>query len=179
MARYCLALAWFEQCFRAGPQIFEQTPLGRLRTITGASEILQLAGDAELSDLCDLSLGFYEESQMLLQRPAICNPSFPDAPGIRADADIIIDGLLADFKCSITSAIATKSVQQLVSYLLLDQADRYHITGVGFYMVRQRRWLKWPVHRLLPRLSGDDAASVAELRSNFARVLQVIELQGL
>ncbi|WP_433398782.1 hypothetical protein [Streptomyces sp. CA-146814] len=71
-------------------------------------------------------------------RPADCTPG-PTLPGARvtADADLIADGLLIDFKSARNPrGLPQEDAWQLLDYLLLDDADRYTIDTVGFYLTR-------------------------------------------
>ncbi|GAF47195.1 hypothetical protein [Rhodococcus wratislaviensis] len=54
-----------------------------------------------------------------------------------ADADLLVDGLLLDFKSTHAATTITKSdVYQLAGYTLLDFDDEHHIDHVGIYWTR-------------------------------------------
>lgn len=175
LARYCMILAWFEQCARAGRSVFPRTPLAAAKYVALADEWLDLPTEAAVEDLCRLSAAFYAESGDLMHRePIFCNPTFPETrPFIKADADIVVDGLLVEFKCTLEAQIRSAFLWQLVGYVLLDQGDEYQIRRVAIYMARQRRWLRWSATELVEALSGG-LASVRELRAEFARVLELL-----
>jgi hypothetical protein len=135
--------------------------------------MLKIPTQAAVDDVCVLSRAFYEESRDLLRRATVCNPTFPAARGaVSADADLIIDGRLVDLKCTVQPRLTQLALWQLISYLLLDQDDKYRISGLGFYMARQRRWVTWPAEHLVARLAGDESMSVTRMRAAFRPVLQ-------
>ena len=82
-----------------------------------------------------------------------------------ADADVIGDGLLLDFKATSTAGIVTRDeLWQLVGYALADTHDEHAIQRVGVSALRwRRRWI-CDLEDLLERLAGrpfavDDACA--------------------
>ncbi|MFF3129493.1 hypothetical protein ACFVRD_46610 [Streptomyces sp. NPDC057908] len=105
-------------------------------------------------------------------RPEDCTPgpTFP-AARITADADLVVDGLLLDFKSDKHPHRFPKaSAWQLLGYLLLDTADHYRIDTVGFYLSRSAVLATWPVEDYLDLL-GTCRRDLAALRSVFAELL--------
>ncbi|WP_217225980.1 hypothetical protein [Streptomyces anulatus] len=105
-------------------------------------------------------------------RPQDCVPG-PTFPGTRitADADLMVDGLLIDFKSTKhPHSLLKGSAWQLLGYLLLDSADRYRIDTVGFYLSRSGVLATWPVEEYLDLL-GSCRRDLAALRSVFAELL--------
>lgn len=91
-----------------------------------------------------------------------------------ADADIICDGQLIDFKSSAQAkVIGRRDAWQLVGYLLADTPDLYHIRKAGFAALRRRRTALWGAQELLDELSGRPASGIADLRAEFHDLLEL------
>ncbi len=87
-----------------------------------------------------------------------------------ADADLIADELLIDFKSTKDrSVIGSRDIYQLLGYTLADLHDWYGIRRVGIQALRWRTRWTMPVDELLQRLSGT-AQSLAAWRQRFASV---------
>lgn len=68
-------------------------------------------------------------------------------------ADLLVDGLLLDFKSTKRPhELPKKTLWQLLGYLLLDTADRYRIDTVGLYLTRSACLVSWPVDDYLALL---------------------------
>ncbi|WP_435191804.1 hypothetical protein [Streptomyces sp. bgisy126] len=105
-------------------------------------------------------------------RPEDCipGPTFPGA-GVTADADLIADGLLIDFKSTRNPRrLPQADAWQLLGYLLLDYRDRYTIDTVGLYLTRSGVLATWPVEEYLALL-GTCRRDLAELRAVFRELL--------
>ncbi|MEU9190018.1 hypothetical protein AB0D14_36880 [Streptomyces sp. NPDC048484] len=91
---------------------------------------------------------------------------------ITADADIVVDGLLLDFKSARRplAEMSQRTAWQLAGYLLLDAADRYRIDTVGLYLSRSGVLTSWPVDDFLA-LPGACRRDLTELRGVFADLL--------
>jgi hypothetical protein len=75
-----------------------------------------------------------------------------------ADADVIADDLLLDFKATSTTRIAGRSeLWQLAGYALADLEDEYGVRSVGISALRWRRRWTLPLDELLERLAGRPA----------------------
>jgi hypothetical protein len=104
--------------------------------------------------------------------PELCRggPTFP-AVDITADADLLIDGMLVDFKSTRRPAHLPQSTAlQLVGYLLLDGDDRYGIDALGLYLTRSGVLASWPVEEYLALL-GARRRDLTVLRSAVAQLL--------
>jgi hypothetical protein len=87
-----------------------------------------------------------------------------------ADADLIADRLLVDFKSSKDrSVIRSVDVFQLVGYTLADLHDWYEIRAIGIQALRWRTRWTMPVDDLLKRLSGT-TRTLDDWRQRFASV---------
>ena len=89
-----------------------------------------------------------------------------------ADADVIADDLLLDFKATSTTRIAGRSeLWQLVGYALADLDDEYGVRSVGISALRWRRRWTVPLGELLERLAGRPV-SLEEARRAFASMVR-------
>ncbi|WP_331763884.1 hypothetical protein [Streptomyces cyaneofuscatus] len=178
LARLLIAAAWYQVCARSAfgfthtplfltalenPDAFTLDRLLRLPhpdLVTDVVAQLHQAADGPLADL------------RARTRPADCTPG-PTFPGTRvtADADLIADGLLIDFKSARKPrGLPQADAWQLLGYLLLDDADRYTIDTVGFYLTRSGVLATWPVEEYLALL-GACRRDLTELRTVFHELL--------
>ncbi|MEU6213075.1 hypothetical protein ABZ891_24665 [Streptomyces sp. NPDC047023] len=99
-------------------------------------------------------------------------PTFPGA-NITADADLVVDGLLLDFKSTkhpFARGLSQQTANQLLGYLLLDTADRYRIDTLGLYLTRSGILASWPVEEYL-NLLGTCRRDLSDLRTVVAELL--------
>ena len=168
--RYCVALALFEQVFRAG--LSANSPL-----VTGNfADYESLLGIAEshwLDDLKNLSWKFFDEYEHLLQLPHTLNPKFDGSGYVGgADADLVIDRKLIDVKTTVKPEINSDWIWQLLGYVLLDFSDKNQINAIGLYMARQGVLVDWDLAEALEILCPGNPPSIAELRSQFKDVVE-------
>lgn len=169
--RYCFVLALFEQLFRIGPHPKNLLFVQETSTV---ADLLSIADDLWIDDLCSLSNRFYETYRDNLSDPVHLNPTFAGSGDIGgADADLILNGCLLDIKTTITRKITNTMLYQLIGYALLDYEDKYHISELGFYLTRQATTLQWDLSELLDRLYTDTPAPpIAELRHQLKNTIQ-------
>ncbi|MFD4833237.1 hypothetical protein ACFWPV_25770 [Streptomyces uncialis] len=160
LARLLLAAAWYQVMTR-NPYGFTYTPLfitahenpqaftlDRLLQLPHPDLVADVV--AQLHQAADSPLATLRERT----RPKDCvpGPTFPGA-AITADADLLVDGLLIDFKSTRHPHLLDKrSVWQLTGYLLLDTADHYRIDTLGLYLTRSGVLTTWPVEDYLDLL---------------------------
>ena len=166
LARYCFVLGLFEEPYRSDRYL--EGPLMLPAPRTSVDELLHIAEDAWIDDLCQLSTLFYDKCHHLLSQPFVLNPTFKGSSDVGgADADLIVDGCLIEVKSSIGARIDAKWLYQLAGYTLLDYDDKYHLNSVGIYMARQGLLLKWPIDEFLYLLSGSNNLPLAQYRKEF------------
>ena len=94
------------------------------------------------------------------------NPLFLGSSDVDgADADIVVNGVLIDFKCK-KRKISINDIFQLLGYKILDYGNWYRIHAVGVYWGRQGQLRIWDFKRLLTAL-GCPSSGIRELRSKF------------
>lgn len=104
--------------------------------------------------------------------PAGClsGPTFDGSAYVSADADLIADGLLLDFKSTRrTHNFPLPMVFQLLGYTLMDFTD-YRIDRVGIYLTRAGALISWPIEDYLALL-GARRRDLSELRIAFQELL--------
>lgn len=169
LAPYCFVLGLFEEVFRTGQSYRDWngvllTPAPR----QSVEELLALPKDAWIDDLCTLSMLFTERCSNYLGHHAILNPVFTGSNDVGgADADLIIGGCLRELKAHIHPKLDPSWLRQLAGYLLLDYTDKYHITDIGIYMVRQGMTFTWSAKEFLGKLTGNEQTSINTLRQEF------------
>lgn len=171
LARYCFVLGLFEGVYRSGRYMdgLLMVPAPK----KSVDELLAIADDAWIDDLCALSAVFYERGHHLLSLPFTLNPTFVGSQDVGgADADIIVNRCLIEIKSSIRARIDASWLHQLLGYLLLDYKDQQRFRSVAIYMARQGLLLTWPLSDFLRSLTGDAQISLAQLRQEFCALCQ-------
>ena len=169
--RYCVLLALFEECFRAGN--LPQSPLFSIGKEPTVDDLLNLAEDNWVDDLCALAYLFVDSLEQRPFNDVVLNPTFEGSSDIGgADADVILDNCLFDLKSTIKAGIQKLWLFQLVGYALLDYSDKFELSRVGFYMARQGKFIEWPIDNVLETLSAKRSPSIVDLRHEFRHLLQ-------
>jgi hypothetical protein len=179
LCRLLVILARFEQYARAGAVVAPHI-VDPLREHAGDLDWLarRLAGPATLDDIRTLSRAAVEDCASLRSATTLhIGPCFAQSRALGgADADIISDGVLLDFKATTpSSVVGRQALWQLVGYLLADTDDSYRIRHVGMAALRWRRRIVWNVPSLLENLSNGHAPSVEELRAEFRDLVIPLE----
>ena len=167
LARYCIVLALFEEFYRSGAgQARISSPLVRLGDRSTVEDLLRIAEDHWVEDLCRLSRMFSHAFQDRLSGEAILNPRFLGSGDVGdADADIIVGKCLMEFKTTVKASIEkVRGLYQLVGCLLLDYDDEFGIEELGFYMARQGQIVEWPVVDLFGHLMDQKPPPLQALR---------------
>jgi hypothetical protein len=175
LCRLALVLARLEQGRRSVAQVggFVVSELSRSRGDLDAF-VDSFASPATLVDLA--AVGRVAVDDYIELRDALelhIGPTFAQSAALGgADADVVYDGHLLDFKSSAeTKVISRRDVWQLAGYLLADTQHTYGIHTVGIGALRWRRRLLWPVQEFLGELSGSDAPLLSALRAEFRELL--------
>ena len=145
-ARASLVLAFMEQTERSG-QAMESVSLRVFeRPSTVEGWLSALAGHEDVEDLSRLAAAAVEDHLDLRSATDLhLNPTFALSAALSgADADVIADGTLLDFKSTSTPRVVTREVVwQIVGYALLDRHDAYGLRSVGVSALRwRRRWVR-------------------------------------
>jgi hypothetical protein len=111
----------------------------------------------------------------------IFDPLLTGSVLIPASADIVADGLLIDMKVQLGTANAktgvrtddmtAQTVNQLVSYVLLDLDDFHKIKTLGIYSARYGSLITWPVQEALDLLAGK-RVDLKRMREEFPDLLR-------
>lgn len=170
--RYCFVLALFEQLFRIGPH--PRNLLFAQDNMSIVTDLLSIADDLWIDDLCLLSDRFYGQYREHFSDPVHLNPNFAGSGDIGgADADLILNGCLLDIKTTVTANITNTMLYQLIGYSLLDYEDEYQIEEIGIYLSRQAYTLRWDLPELLDRLHIDTPSPpLAELHHQFKNTIR-------
>lgn len=173
LCRYCYVLALFEEVYRTG-RVWPGSPLSSVTRSTDLRMLLGFANEDTIEDLCQMSWAFFDSQQPLLSRPAILNPTFRGSKDVGgADADIIVDRCLVDFKTTTGGSLRKATIYQLVGYAFLDYGNQYDIKDVALYLARRPALLRWPLHKLLGEMAGGPV-DLTELRSELKDVVSTI-----
>jgi hypothetical protein len=136
-----------------------------------------LVSPATRADLVSVSeVGLVDTSDLYRASVLAIDPTFglSDAVG-GADADLIADGLLIDFKSGKgRSLVSAKEIYQLIGYSLLDADDHYAISSVGIHALRWRARWTTSLDELLRSLSGTQR-TLRTWRQLFAEVARLQE----
>jgi len=179
-ARASYALALLVEPVRT--PMFEGSRLMQLRSGCDADALLALANGDEVGDLITMkSLASARLLPLLPAGPVFSGATFDGSVDLNADADVIVGGVLVDFKASRggrprqdgsrTGALARGDLYQLLGYVLLDYSDRYAIHTVAIYAARFGFLASWPLPALCATLAGR-AVNLAALRSEFRQLVR-------
>lgn len=106
-------------------------------------------------------------------------PTFTASRLCNADADLIQDGILYEFKTTLgrvnsrgqrVDALTRAGVYQLLGYILFDIDDEFGLHTVSLYAARYGRLTSWPIAHLLETLAGRPV-DLAEERAKVHRLL--------
>jgi len=166
LARYCFVLALFEEVFCN--KSYQYSPLITPKPKKSVDELLAIAQEEWIDDLCDLFALFYERYAHMLSLPHILNPSFLGCDDIgAAGADLIVDGCLIGIKASGERCVKPVWLRHLAGCVLLDYEDQHHIHSLGIYMARQGKLVSWPLDEFLSLLTGEANLDISSLRQEF------------
>lgn len=178
LARLLIAAAWYQVNARTSIG-FVFTPLATAAmsdpdafTLTALLELPSRDLVSDVVDQLHQAAGGPLQDLRARTRPEDCipGPTFPDTR-LTADADLIADGMLIDFKSTRHPHTLRKAdAWQLLGYLLLDTADHYRIDSVGFHLTRSDTLVSWPVEEYLDLL-GACRRDLTALRTAFNELL--------
>ncbi|MEU6720402.1 hypothetical protein ABZ897_53885 [Nonomuraea sp. NPDC046802] len=179
LARLLLAAAWYALNFR-NPLAFPLTPLCKAAFADPAGFTLAALLALPHRDLVKDVVAQVQAAETgglgrlrATTEPQLCQPgpTFDGSAYIAADADLIADGLLIDFKSTRrTERFALPMILQLLGYTLMDFTDRYLIDRVGVYLTRAKALIFWPIEDYLALL-GARRRDLSELREAFQQLL--------
>ncbi|MEU4828798.1 hypothetical protein AB0H37_43745 [Actinomadura sp. NPDC023710] len=179
LARLLLAAAWYAVNLR-NPFAFGDTPLCKAAHARPESFDLAALLAVPHRDLIeDLLAQLHRAENGPLDQlraattPDQCHPgpTFDGSAYVSADADLIADGLLLDFKSTRRiDHFPLPAILQLLGYVLLDLTDSHAIDTVGLYMTRAGALITWPIEDYLDLL-GARRRDLTELRAAFTRLL--------
>ncbi|WP_328990336.1 hypothetical protein OG394_29300 [Kribbella sp. NBC_01245] len=179
-ARVSYALALLAELYRAlsvtGSRLMQLTPTST------SGDLLALANDAEVADLIAMKdLATENLFPLLSAGPVATGMTFEGSQYLNADADLIVDGTLVDFKAGQgrrprldgrrTAKLDRSELDQLLGYALLDYDDEYKLHTVAVYAARYGYLAAWPLTKLCNVMAGRQV-DLAQLRSEFAGVLR-------
>lgn len=154
--RACWALALCTEVRRAG--LFPGSPLTLVLDedeFTPERLLSLIPEDAfrQLKELNDLA---QEHLFPHLSAPFHLGPTFDGSMLCGADADVISNGLLLDFKTAVKgNALSREHLYQLLGYTLFDRSDRYGINRIGIYSARFAALISWELGPALELLAGE------------------------
>ncbi|MEU5785299.1 hypothetical protein [Micromonospora lupini] len=178
-ARVSYALALLAELYRA--RSVDGSRLMRLSQASRAADLLELANADEVADLIAMrDLAVAKLLPELPSGPVVTGPTFEGSADLNADADLIVGGVLIDFKAtqgrarsdgSRAASLTRAELDQLLGYVLLDYSDTFTLHSVAIYAVRYGYYAAWPLDELCAELAGRPVDRTA-LRQEFAHVVQ-------
>ena len=152
----------------------ERQILFRMGPMTMLDEILELASEAVLDDITELTRLLVSTQTSLLASVVTPNPSFVASNSLNgADADLIAGRRLLDVKVTKSSTIERISLWQIMGYALCDLDDFYEIEEVGLYYARHGIQVVWPVEDLLALMAGR-RIELRRIRVEFGELLRAL-----
>ncbi|MFI6098151.1 hypothetical protein ACIA8G_21535 [Lentzea sp. NPDC051213] len=179
LARMLLAAAWYALSYRV-PIAFIDTPLfqaaiqhPRRFTLKSLLEVPHRDLVADVQAQLDLAEASPLAALRARSTSGRCSPGpvFDGSADVTADADLIVDGVLIDFKSTRrVHDFPLVTMHQLLGYVLMDYSDQYEIDEVGMYLTRAGALVTWPLEDYLALL-GTRRRDLGELRTAFAALL--------
>ncbi|KAB1930789.1 hypothetical protein F8271_27085 [Micromonospora sp. ALFpr18c] len=183
-ARMSYALALLVELYRAAR--VDGSRLMQLGLDSRASDLLALANADEVANLIAMrDLAVEKLLPRLPSGPVATGSTFEGSVDLNADADLIVGGVLVDFKAtqgrarpdgSRAAALTRAEIDQLLGYVLLDYSDAFALHSVAIYAIRYGHYRAWPLDELCAELAGRPI-DLAAMRQEFAQVVRV-ELPG-
>lgn len=154
--RACWALALCTEVYRIG--VHPGSPLRLLLEEDDFTpeRLLSLIPDDAFRQLKELDALAQEHLFPRLSAPFHLGPTFDGSKLCNADADVISNGLLLDFKTAIKgNALSREELYQLLGYTLFDRSDKYGINRIGIYAARFAALISWELGPTLELLAGE------------------------
>ena len=170
LSALCLLLGRFEQASRSRAAIQATIEQVADAPPTLAGYRAALVNDEDLEDVAAVApLIAADHIDLRAADRLAFGPAFALSGALGgADADLIADGLLLDFKATSTAGIVTRDeLWQLVGYALADTDDEYRIQDVGVSALRWRRRWVCSLEDVLERLAGHPLV-LEDARAEFA-----------
>jgi hypothetical protein len=160
LSQISIVFAYLDGCFRSG---MESTTLLWIKS-KNIEEMLDSLNTMLVDDLLTQvillqKLAFLTDTHM----PAI-GPTFDGSPDVGgADADLILDGALIDFKSSSKCKLTSRILRQLIGYWLLDYSDCYALMRVAVYFTRHGAFWTIDISELLLLCGFESKLELREL----------------
>ncbi|WP_404503122.1 hypothetical protein [Arthrobacter sp. GAS37] len=121
-----------------------------------AKRLLSLIPEDAFRQLKELDTLAQEHLFPNLGAPFHLGPTFDGSILCPADADVISNGLLLDFKAAVKgNALSREDLYQLLGYTLFDRSDGYGINRIGIYSARFAALISWELKSTLELLAGE------------------------
>ncbi|WP_458682722.1 hypothetical protein [Prescottella equi] len=176
LVRLCVVAGQLDQLYRNYESASRATPLleqGRVVTVEQAAAQVPDRVVDDLHDQVRLANDGLGALRAATTRAA-AGLEFAGSRLIGADADLLVDGLLLDFKArNEPTTIKKPDVYQLAGYVLLDFDDTHCIDRVGIYWTRHGVMRTFTVSRFFELLGA--TASIADLRDQLHNELSAYE----
>lgn len=153
-----------------------------IRASTGLEGLLGIAPSDGIRQLRHLEKVATEQLYPHVHQPMVASVALAGSGLVQAEADLIADGLLLDYKTAAGTPHKVTGVRaffppaidiyQVLGYMLMDVDDEYGIEALGLYGARYGSLSVWEVPELLGITSGGHAVSLDKARSQFRTALE-------
>jgi hypothetical protein len=129
-------------------------------------DLSYLASDIEteeLSRVLRVARPAFVEPLRQQPKPWYLGPTFSASGLLKADADLILGGMLIEMKTQLGrkdsqhqryAVLDKQTMRQLVGYVLHDVEDEYAINSIGLYEARYGHFATWPLGLVLDTAAG-------------------------
>ncbi|GBF17354.1 hypothetical protein Br6_04760 [Rhodococcus sp. Br-6] len=178
LIRLCVVAGQLDQLYRNYESASRATPLLEQSRVLTVEQAVAKVPDRVVDDLHE-QVRIANDGLGPLRAAttrATAGLEFAGSHLIGADADLLVDGLLLDFKAkNEPTTIKKPDVYQLAGYVLLDFDDTHRIDRVGIYWTRHGVMRTFPVSTFFELLGA--TAPIADLRSQLHNELSAYEHQ--
>lgn len=176
LIRLCVVAGQLDQLYRNYESVSRATPLLEQGRVVTVDQAVARVPDRVVDDLHE-QVRIANDGLGPLRAAATTATAGLEFAGSRligADADLLVDGLLLDFKAkNEPTTIKKPDAYQLAGYVLLDFDDTHRIERVGIYWTRHGVMRTFPVSAFFELLGA--TAPIADLRDQLHNELSAYE----
>jgi hypothetical protein len=133
LCQISIVFSYLDGCFRSRMESMTLKEIGSKKI----EQMLDGLNPVLVDDVTAQSRLVRQHSFITNSKNFVLGPTFDGSTDVGgADADLIVDGVLIDFKSTTKCKLTSVILRQLIGYWLLDYSDRYAVKRVGVFFPR-------------------------------------------